>query len=154
MGELVTSFDEDTSVVIETNIDALCMWLVKSPLDYGVMVASNLFGDIISDLAAQLVGGLGFSPSANLGDKYGVFEPTHGSAPKYEKLSPSIVNPIAMILSAAMLLRHSLGLEAEAAPAHGRPWSLPLTLPPLGAVFLRAPPAAPRNPPAPAPAAR
>jgi len=90
--------------LIETNIDALCMWLVKSPLDYGVMVASNLFGDIISDLAAQLVGGLGFSPSANLGDKYGVFEPTHGSAPKYA--GKYIVNPIAMILTSSLMMEH------------------------------------------------
>ena len=90
--------------LIETNIDALCMWLVKSPLDYGVMVASNLFGDIISDLAAQLVGGLGFSPSANLGEKYGVFEPTHGSAPKYA--GKFIVNPIAMILTSSLMMEH------------------------------------------------
>jgi 3-isopropylmalate dehydrogenase len=90
--------------LIETNIDALCMWLVKSPLDYGVMVATNLFGDIISDLAAQLVGGLGFSPSANLGEKFGVFEPTHGSAPKYA--GKFIVNPIAMILTSSLMLEH------------------------------------------------
>jgi len=86
-----------------TNIDAQMMWLTKNPEDYGVIVAGNLFGDIISDGFAGLVGGLGFACSGNIGKDCAVFEPTHGSAPKYEKLEPSIVNPIAMILSAAML---------------------------------------------------
>jgi 3-isopropylmalate dehydrogenase len=86
----------------ETNIDAMCMWLVKNPEDYGVLVASNMFGDIVSDLCAQLVGGLGFACSGNIGDKLGVFEPSHGSAPKYVGLNK--VNPIAMILSAKMML--------------------------------------------------
>ncbi|MCK4578689.1 MAG: isocitrate/isopropylmalate dehydrogenase family protein, partial [Candidatus Marinimicrobia bacterium] len=67
----------------ETNIDAQCMWFVKNPEIYEVVVAENMFGDILSDLAAQLVGGLGFASSANMGDDYAVFEPTHGSAPKY-----------------------------------------------------------------------
>ena len=67
----------------ETNIDAQMMWLLKNPDDYGVMVTSNMFGDILSDLSAQLVGGLGFAASGNIGDKLAVFEPTHGSAPKY-----------------------------------------------------------------------
>jgi 3-isopropylmalate dehydrogenase len=89
-----------------TNIDAQMMWLTKNPEDYGVIVAGNMFGDIVSDAFAGLVGGLGFACSANVGDLVAVFEPTHGSAPKYEHLSPSIVNPIAMILSAAMLLDH------------------------------------------------
>ncbi|MBP7147711.1 MAG: isocitrate/isopropylmalate dehydrogenase family protein [Acidobacteria bacterium] len=89
-----------------TNIDAQMMWLSKNPEEYGVIVASNLFGDIISDAFAGLVGGLGFACSGNIGDSVAVFEPTHGSAPKYEKLDPPIVNPIAMILSAAMLLDH------------------------------------------------
>jgi isocitrate/isopropylmalate dehydrogenase len=62
----------------ETNVDAMCMWLVKNPQDYDVLVSSNMFGDIISDLAAQLVGGLGFASSGNIGDSYAVFEPTHG----------------------------------------------------------------------------
>ena len=88
----------------ETNIDAQMMWLTKNPEDYGVMVAGNMFGDIISDGFAGLVGGLGFAASANIGDEVGVFEPTHGSAPKYENLSPSIVNPIAMVLSSVMML--------------------------------------------------
>jgi 3-isopropylmalate dehydrogenase len=89
-----------------TNIDAQMMWLTKNPEDYGVLVAGNMFGDIVSDAFAGLVGGLGFACSANIGDEVAVFEPTHGSAPKYEELDPSIVNPIAMILSAAMLLDH------------------------------------------------
>jgi len=89
-----------------TNIDAQMMWLTKNPEDYGVLVAGNMFGDIVSDAFAGLVGGLGFACSANIGDEVAVFEPTHGSAPKYEELDPPIVNPIAMILSAAMLLDH------------------------------------------------
>jgi len=90
----------------DTNIDAQMMWLTKNPEDYGVIVAENMFGDIISDGFAGLIGGLGFACSANVGDEVAVFEPTHGSAPKYEKLTPSIVNPIAMFLSACMMLDH------------------------------------------------
>ncbi|UCC74507.1 MAG: isocitrate/isopropylmalate dehydrogenase family protein [Gemmatimonadota bacterium] len=89
-----------------TNIDAQMMWLTKNPEDYSVIVAGNMFGDIVSDAFAGLVGGLGFACSANIGDEVAVFEPTHGSAPKYERLDPPIVNPIAMILSAAMMLDH------------------------------------------------
>ena len=89
-----------------TNIDAQMMWLTKNPEDYSVIVAGNMFGDIVSDAFAGLVGGLGFACSANIGDEVAVFEPTHGSAPKYESLDPPIVNPIAMILSAAMMLDH------------------------------------------------
>ena len=92
--------------VWETNIDAQMMWLTKNPEDYGVIVAGNMFGDIVSDGFAGLVGGLGFACSANIGDDVAVFEPTHGSAPKYENLDPPIVNPIAMILSACMMLDH------------------------------------------------
>ena len=90
----------------DTNIDAQMMWLTKNPEAYGVLVAENMFGDIISDGFAGLVGGLGFACSANIGDGAAVFEPTHGSAPKYQELNPSIVNPIAMILSACMMLDH------------------------------------------------
>lgn len=90
----------------DTNIDAQMMWLTKNPEEYGVIVAENMFGDIISDGFAGLIGGLGFACSANLGDEYAVFEPTHGSAPKYEKLNPSIVNPIAMFMTAVMMLDH------------------------------------------------
>lgn len=95
----------------ETNIDAMCMWLVKNPQKYGVMVSSNMFGDILSDLAAQLVGGLGFACAGNIGDSSAVFEPTHGSAPKY--VGQNKVNPIATIRSAKMMLDY-LG-EAEKA---------------------------------------
>lgn len=86
----------------ETNIDAQCMWLVKNPHLYGVMVAENMFGDILSDLGAQLIGGLGFACAGNIGDNYAVFEPTHGSAPKYTGLYK--VNPIANILAAKLML--------------------------------------------------
>lgn len=86
----------------ETNIDAMCMWLVKNPQNYGVLVSSNMFGDIISDLAAQLVGGLGFAAAGNIGKDYAVFEPTHGSAPKYA--GQYKVNPTAAILAAKMML--------------------------------------------------
>jgi len=89
-----------------TNIDAQTMWLTKNPEEYGVIVASNLFGDVISDAFAGLIGGLGFAASGNIGDEVAVFEPTHGSAPKYAELDPPIVNPIAMFLSAAMMLDH------------------------------------------------
>jgi 3-isopropylmalate dehydrogenase len=88
----------------DTNIDAQMMWLTKNPEDYGVIVAGNMFGDIISDGFAGLVGGLGFAASANIGREVGVFEPTHGSAPKYEALDPSIVNPIAMVLASVLML--------------------------------------------------
>jgi 3-isopropylmalate dehydrogenase len=90
----------------DTNIDAQMMWLTKNPEDYGVIVAGNMFGDIISDGFAGLVGGLGFACSANIGEEVAVFEPTHGSAPKYADYETSIVNPIAMVLSACMMLDH------------------------------------------------
>jgi len=89
-----------------TNIDAQMMWLTKNPEAYGVIVAGNMFGDIVSDAFAGLIGGLGFALSGNIGEEVAVFEPTHGSAPKYEDLEPSIVNPIAMVLTAAMMLDH------------------------------------------------
>ena len=84
------------------NIDAMGMWLLKNPLNYQVVVTTNLFGDIISDLCAQMVGGLGFGCSGNIGDHFAVFEPTHGSAPKYAGAYK--VNPIATILAAKMML--------------------------------------------------
>ena len=86
----------------DANVDAICMWLLKNPKNYDVMVATNMFGDIISDLAAQMVGGLGFGCSGNIGQKLAVFEPSHGSAPKYSGMYK--VNPIATILSAKMML--------------------------------------------------
>jgi len=85
----------------ETNIDAQCMWLVRKPQNYGVLVAENMFGDILSDLAAGLVGGLGFASAANIGDHYAVFEPTHGSAPKYD--GQYKVNPMAMLLTCKLM---------------------------------------------------
>ena len=84
------------------NVDAMCMWLLKNPRNYSVIVTTNLFGDILSDLCAQLVGGMGFAYSGNIGDKYAVFEPTHGSAPKYAGMNK--VNPLATILAAKMML--------------------------------------------------
>ncbi len=95
----------------EANVDAMAMWLVKNPQNYAVLVAENLFGDIISDLAAQLVGGLGFACSGNIGDDYAVFEPTHGSAPKYTGMYK--VNPTAMLLATKMMFDW-LGEEEDA----------------------------------------
>jgi isocitrate/isopropylmalate dehydrogenase len=86
----------------EANIDALVMWLLKNPFNYDVLVAPNLYGDIISDLCAQMVGGLGFGCSGNIGKKLAVFEPTHGSAPKYA--GQFKVNPLATVLAAKMML--------------------------------------------------
>ncbi len=96
----------------DTNIDAMAMWLVKNPQEYGVIVTSNLFGDVLSDLCAQLVGGLGFAASGNIGETVAVFEPTHGSAPKYAGRDK--VNPLACILAAGMMLDH-LGEEERGA---------------------------------------
>ena len=89
-----------------TNIDAQMMWLTKKPEDYSIIVAGNMFGDIVSDGFAGLIGGLGFACSANLGEEVAVFEPTHGSAPKYADYPIAIVNPIAMVESACMMLDH------------------------------------------------
>src|SRR5574341_1954084 len=88
----------------EANVDAMCMWLLKNPQNYGVILTSNLFGDILSKLGAQLVGGLGFGCSANLGDNYALFEPIHGSAPKYS--GQYRVNPIGLIVAARMMLEY------------------------------------------------
>jgi isocitrate dehydrogenase (NAD+) len=91
--------------LLNTNIDAQMMWLTKNPEEYGVIVAGNMFGDIASDAFAGLIGGLGFACSAQFSsDGVAVFEPTHGSAPKYSNYEVSIVNPIAMIESACMML--------------------------------------------------
>jgi 3-isopropylmalate dehydrogenase len=97
----------------DVNIDAMMMWLTKNPEEYRVIVSGNMFGDIVSDGFAGLVGGLGFACSANLGEKVSVFEPTHGSAPKYADYPVSIVNPVAMVLAACMMLDH-LGEAAMA----------------------------------------
>lgn len=100
----------------DQNVDATAMWLLKNPQSYDVIVTTNLFGDIISDLAAQLVGGLGFGSSGNIGDSYAVFEPTHGSAPKYA--GQHKVNPIATFL-AAKLMCEWLGETDKAARLEG-----------------------------------
>jgi 3-isopropylmalate dehydrogenase len=110
----------------ETNIDAQMMWLLKNPEQYGVMVTSNMFGDILSDLSAQLVGGLGFASSGNIGDSFAIFEPTHGSAPKYA--GQYKVNPIAMLLAVKLMLdwleesrlAHSLERAVAAVIAEGK----------------------------------
>jgi len=86
----------------DANIDAMTMWLLKNPFNYDVLVAPNLYGDIVSDLTAQMVGGLGFGCSGNIGEKLAVFEPSHGSAPKYTGMYK--VNPIATIIAAKMML--------------------------------------------------
>jgi 3-isopropylmalate dehydrogenase len=103
----------------DANIDAMTMWLLKNPFNYDVLVAPNLYGDIISDLCAQMVGGLGFGCSGNIGDKLAVFEPTHGSAPKYA--GQYKVNPIATILAAKMMLdwlgETEMGVRLEKAVA-------------------------------------
>ncbi len=92
-------------------VDNMCMQLVQKPQLYDVLVLPNLYGDIVSDLASGLVGGLGVTPGANIGDEMAVFEPVHGSAPKYAGLNK--VNPTATILSGALMLRH-LGEVAAA----------------------------------------
>jgi len=85
-------------------VDNLSMQLVKRPQEYDVLVLPNLYGDIISDLCAGLIGGLGIAPGANLGDEVAVFEATHGSAPKYK--GQNKVNPMAMMFSGVLMLRH------------------------------------------------
>src|SRR6187401_3334671 len=106
--------DYDGRVEFEDRIvDNMCMQLVQKPDLYDVLVLPNLYGDIVSDLAAGLVGGLGVAPGANIGTEAAVFEPVHGSAPKYAGQDKA--NPTALILSAALMLRH-LG-EVEAANA-------------------------------------
>ena len=91
-------------------VDNMCMQLVQRPEIYDVIVLPNLYGDIISDLCAGLVGGLGIAPGANIGDKMALFEPTHGSAPKYKGMNK--VNPTAIILSAVLMLQHIGEVEA------------------------------------------
>ena len=85
-------------------VDNLCNQLVSRPEEYDVLVLPNLYGDIVSDLGAGLIGGLGMAPGANVGDDYAVFEAVHGSAPKYK--GQNKVNPMALMLSGVMLLRH------------------------------------------------
>jgi isocitrate dehydrogenase (NAD+) len=97
--------EENDDIEFDDRIaDNMCMQLVQHPEDYDLMVLPNLYGDIISDLAAGLVGGLGVAPGANYGDGVAVFEPTHGSAPKYAGMNKA--NPIAQMLSGMLMLRH------------------------------------------------
>ena len=104
--------EENPDIEFEDRIaDNMCMQLVQRPEEYDILVAPNLYGDIVSDLAAGLIGGLGVAPGANFGREVAVFEPTHGSAPKYA--GQNRVNPIAQLLSGMLMLRH-LG-ESEAA---------------------------------------
>ena len=93
-------------------IDALSLDLLQHPRNYGVVVTTNMFGDILSDVASYLVGGLGLVPSANIGDKFALFEPVHGSAP--DIAGKNIANPIAALRSAEMLLAHLGDLEGSA----------------------------------------
>jgi len=86
----------------ELYVDAAAMQLIKNPNNFDVIVTTNMFGDILSDEASMLVGGLGMAPGANIGDKYAIFEPVHGSAPKYA--GKQIANPCSMILAAKMML--------------------------------------------------
>jgi len=88
----------------EVIVDNLCMQLVMKPQQYDVLVLTNLYGDIVSDLCAGLVGGLGLVPGANIGDKYAVFEAVHGSAP--DIAGKGIANPLALILSGILMLEH------------------------------------------------
>jgi isocitrate dehydrogenase (NAD+) len=85
-------------------VDNMCMQLVQRPEEYDVLVLPNLYGDVLSDLCAGMIGGLGVAPGANYGEEVAVFEPTHGSAPKYA--GQNKVNPIAEMLSGMLLLRH------------------------------------------------
>jgi isocitrate dehydrogenase (NAD+) len=103
--------EENRDIEFEDRIvDNLCMQLVQRPEEYDVLVLPNLYGDIVSDLAAGLVGGLGLAPGANFGTHAAVFEPTHGSAPKYA--GQNKVNPMAMMLSGVLMLRHLEEVEA------------------------------------------
>jgi len=119
MAQQIQKSDYPEIELWNTNIDAQMMWLTKNPENYGVIVAGNMFGDIVSDGFAGLIGGLGFACSAqfNPDTGIGVFEPTHGSAPKYADYPVSIVNPIAMIESACMMLDY-IGENAMAVRIH------------------------------------
>jgi isocitrate dehydrogenase (NAD+) len=97
----------------ERLVDNMCMQLVQKPELYDVLVLPNLYGDILSDLCAGLVGGLGVAPGANIGKSGAVFEATHGSAPKYKGLNK--VNPTALILSGMLMLKHLGEVKAAAA---------------------------------------
>jgi 3-isopropylmalate dehydrogenase len=86
----------------EMHVDAACMRLVMNPLHFDVIVAESLFGDVVADICAQMTGGLGWAPSGNIGDAYGIFEPVHGSAPQHA--GQNKMNPMAMLLSLSMMM--------------------------------------------------
>lgn len=92
------------------NVDAIALWMIRKPHEFGVIVAENMFGDILSDLGAGVMGGLGFAASANIGNKGAYFEPVHGSAPRVKK---NTANPCAMFLTISLMLEH-LGMNTEA----------------------------------------
>ncbi|MDR0648188.1 MAG: isocitrate/isopropylmalate dehydrogenase family protein [Synergistaceae bacterium] len=106
--EIAKEYEQYGIKGIEENADATAMWLIKNPQDYSVVVASNVFGDILSDEASQLTGGLGFAPSGNIGETTAIFEPSSGSVPKYAHKYR--VNPCAMLLTSKMMLEY-LGLD-------------------------------------------
>jgi 3-isopropylmalate dehydrogenase len=109
--EVAKEYEQYGIKAVEENADATAMWLIKNPQDYSIIVASNVFGDILSDEASQLTGGLGFAPSGNIGKDAALFEPSSGSVPKYAHQYK--VNPSAMILTARMMLEY-LGLDEAA----------------------------------------
>lgn len=110
--EIAKEYEQYGIKGVEENADATAMWLIKNPQDYSVLVASNVFGDILSDEASQLTGGLGFAPSGNIGETTALFEPSSGSVPKYAHQYK--VNPSAMLLTAKMMLDY-LGLDEAGA---------------------------------------
>jgi len=104
--------EENSDIEFDDRIvDNMCMQLVQRPEEYDVLVLPNLYGDVLSDLCAGMIGGLGIAPGANYGDEVAVFEPTHGSAPKYA--GQNKVNPMAQLLSGMLMLRH-LGEQGAA----------------------------------------
>lgn len=109
--EIAKEYEQYGIKGIEENADATAMWLIKNPQEYSVIVASNVFGDILSDEASQLTGGLGFAPSGNIGTSAALFEPSSGSVPKYAHQYR--VNPSAMVLTSKMMLEY-LGLDEAA----------------------------------------
>src|SRR5256886_10901313 len=100
----------------ERIVDNMCMQLVQRPEEYDVLVLPNLYGDVVSDLCAGMIGGLGLAPGANFGEGIAIFEPTHGSAPKYA--GQNKVNPMAQMLSGMLMLRHLDEREAAASLEH------------------------------------
>ncbi len=108
--EVAEDYENDFEEIDERIVDNMCMQLAMKPNDYDVLVCPNLYGDIVSDLGAGLTGGLGLAPGANFGAHAAVFEPTHGSAPKYA--GQNRANPMAMMLSGVLMLRHLEETEA------------------------------------------